>query len=142
MACAAGQCNWQWRHSCGGRYADGGFCGELPIDCKAGAEACCRVENEIEAEERRWAREDEVARLSKTMQTAMKLAGRNGALERWRGGWWTYPGAAVARYSEGYAIPEEHTGAGTIHALIDRGLLFVATPTARNFRMAALRASS
>lgn len=65
-------------------------------------------------------------KLSETMQAALDAAKANGGrLERWSGGFWTYPGCTweVKNLPMPTRVPEVHFGTQTIHALIDRAVV-------------------
>lgn len=65
-------------------------------------------------------------KLSATQQKALDCAkAHGGALERWTGGFWTFPGAPTVADHGGYKVPAEHYGWPTIKALIDRGIFEV-----------------
>lgn len=63
------------------------------------------------------------AKLSPTMKDALAEGlAHGGVLERWRGGWWTYPGCPVKkRTADGYDVPEWSCGVDTLRALGLRG---------------------
>lgn len=67
------------------------------------------------------------AKLSLVMAGALLTLKEHGALERWPGGFWTYPGCDVIGSCPGWGgsvlkVPAWHVSAGTIHALVNRGL--------------------
>ncbi len=72
-------------------------------------------------------------RLSPTMaHTLDTIKERGGAIEVWRGGFWTYVGAEIARTDlQGYQIPSWCAGTQTIRALMDRGKLIPAAHSIR-----------
>lgn len=64
--------------------------------------------------------------LSPTMQETLDKAREAGHLERWRGGFWTVPGSSykvVSQLNGTYRVPDWWVSAGTVSALINRGLL-------------------
>lgn len=67
-------------------------------------------------------------KLSPTMQAALDMARTHGGrLERWPGGFWTYPACPhqVKNLPMPCKVPDQHVGAHTIHALRTRGLVRV-----------------
>ena len=57
--------------------------------------------------------------LSKQMQDVLDVATKHGGiLERWPGGYWSYPGVKTK-----FGSPNWWTGTSTIHALVTRGRL-------------------
>ncbi len=63
------------------------------------------------------------------MEAALAAVRREGRLERWNGGFWTFPGCPVAsvkaRSSGAEPVPGWHCTFRTIQALLDRGLIYV-----------------
>lgn len=67
-------------------------------------------------------------KLSPTMQGALDVARQHGGrLERWSGGFWTYPGCAsqTKNLPMPTLVPDWYVSTHTIHALIDRGVMRV-----------------
>lgn len=62
-------------------------------------------------------------RLSLAMQDALRCATRYGALERFDGGFWSHRDAPIINPKDG--TPSPWWAAGTIEALVNRGLLQV-----------------
>jgi hypothetical protein len=59
------------------------------------------------------------------MEAALVVAKERGGgvLERWAGGFWTYPGCDVQRSTSAYRLPAWYVGANTVQALVSRGVM-------------------
>lgn len=55
---------------------------------------------------------------------SVALARGRGELEKWRGGYWTYPDCEVVSHMGKIAVPAWHAPAITVHALVRNGFAY------------------
>ena len=78
-------------------------------------------------------------KVSPTMQKTLDNMREHGGLERWQGGFWTYPGCAIHHrmeanraYPEGVPVPAWWVDFGTVKALLKRELIEITERDAKN----------